>query len=104
MNPLTISAQFAAFTWFTEQEQNARKGRDEAMRFARQNWQAFLPLAHKGWGRLLLKIAGLSARKRAKRKPARAACCVSLRGAAPEPTSGYTRIPLPCLENPFSRN
>jgi hypothetical protein len=55
MEPVIVSAQFAAFTWF--QGRHAPAGNTEAMRFARANWRAFLPCAHKGLGRLLLRLA-----------------------------------------------
>ena len=57
MNPITVSAQLAAFVWFTERRQRARKDPAQAMCFARENWIRFLPLGHEGLGRLLLKIA-----------------------------------------------
>jgi hypothetical protein len=57
MNPLTVSAQFAAYVWFGEHQDNTGKTCAEAMRFARENWEVFLPLAQPGLGRLLLKIA-----------------------------------------------
>jgi len=60
MDPITISAQLAAFVWFTRGKTASRRAKArnvEAMRFARENWRAFLPLAHPGLGRLLLKIA-----------------------------------------------
>jgi hypothetical protein len=30
---------------------------DEALRFAEGNWAAFLPSAHEGWGKLLVRLA-----------------------------------------------
>jgi hypothetical protein len=53
---------FAAYVWFT-----SRKGEDaqtlkEAAAFARENWEAFLPCAHVGLGRLLYRIAGVKKR------------------------------------------
>jgi len=58
MKPLEIAAQFAAFAWYSEQRQApSRTTRAEAQRFSKQNWQIFLPVAHKGWGRLLLRVA-----------------------------------------------
>jgi hypothetical protein len=58
MKPLEIAAQFAAFTWYTEHRQApCRITQAEARRFSKQNWQIFLPVAHKGWERLLLRIA-----------------------------------------------
>jgi hypothetical protein len=58
MKPLQVAAQFAAFVWYT----NTRKApgritQEEARRFAQENWQAFLPIATEGLGRLLLRVA-----------------------------------------------
>jgi hypothetical protein len=96
MNPLTVSAQYAAFVWFTERPGNPCKNSAEALRFARENWQHFLPLAHEGLGRLLLKLARPSRRR--KRVPA---------GVVHAPFHDATASPLmpravPIL--PFSRN
>ncbi len=56
MNPTKISAQFVAYTWFIKhQGVNADAG--EAMRFARNHWLSFLSAAHRGLGRLLIRIA-----------------------------------------------
>ena len=55
MNPYVISAKFAAYVWY--QHQNPAKTSADAMLFARQNWNTFLPCSHKGLGRLLAKIA-----------------------------------------------
>jgi hypothetical protein len=55
MNPYVISAKFAAYVWY--QQQNPQKTSSDAMSFARQNWNTFLPCSHKGLGRLLAKIA-----------------------------------------------
>lgn len=58
MKPLEVAARFAAFTWFTGNCQAPRPTlQAEGRRFAKENWQAFLPVAHEGWGRLLLRIA-----------------------------------------------
>ncbi len=69
MNPLTVSARFAAFVWFQEQGENASKCAAEAHAFARDNWKQFLPVAHEGWGKLLLKVAGYKRRKKARLDP-----------------------------------
>jgi hypothetical protein len=56
MNPLKVCAQFAAYVWYSE----IREGRathEESARFARTNWSSFLPCAHEGWGRLLIRVA-----------------------------------------------
>jgi hypothetical protein len=56
MKPLEVAARFAAFAWYTDCRQG-RSTQQEARRFAKENWQAFRPVAHAGWGRLLLRIA-----------------------------------------------
>jgi len=56
MNPLTVSAQFAAYVWYTEVS-HGPKPHDEAVQFAQRNWASFLPSAHEGWGKLLLRLA-----------------------------------------------
>jgi hypothetical protein len=64
MNPLKVSAQFAAYVWYT----SARRGRAtraEALRFAEENWAAFRSCAPEGWGRLLLRVARARRRKNA---------------------------------------
>lgn len=57
MDPITVSAQFAAYMWFSRREKSAVVCRRAAMQFAHAHWEAFLPLAHKGLGRLLLRLA-----------------------------------------------
>jgi hypothetical protein len=57
MNPLKLSAQFAAYVWYAEVRQEARTTQDEALRFAEKNWRSFLPSADEGWGKLLLRVA-----------------------------------------------
>jgi hypothetical protein len=56
MNSLKVSAQFAAYVWYTETKPGTAT-RDEAVRFARENWVPFLSCAHEGWGRLLIRVA-----------------------------------------------
>ncbi len=56
MNPWKVSAEFAAFVWFSKK--NPEKTEDDASFFARKNWLAFFPCAHQGVGRLLIHIAG----------------------------------------------
>jgi hypothetical protein len=56
MHPLQVAAQFAAFTWYSEANPDAEQ--EDAAWFARTSWSDFLPVAHEGLGRLLLKIAG----------------------------------------------
>lgn len=56
MSPLQISAQFAAFLWYTNQPENVGKAAIDAHQFARLNWERFLPNAHEGLGKLLRRI------------------------------------------------
>ena len=63
MNPLKVSAMFAAYIWFTERNEGAATAEKEAVSFAQDNWKAFLPCAHKGLGRLLTRIAGVRLRR-----------------------------------------
>ena len=55
MDPLKLSAQFAAYMWYSRRVGAGREA--EASNFARRNWPKFLALAHAGLGRLLDKIA-----------------------------------------------
>ena len=57
MHPLKVSAQFAAFLWFTKGKRPSSKLNRDASRYARVNWSIFVPNAHDGIGRLLLKLA-----------------------------------------------
>jgi hypothetical protein len=60
MSPIKVSAEFAAFTWFANT--GVRKvTTEQALEFAHKNWAAFLPCAHEGLGRLLLRVAGPAA-------------------------------------------
>ena len=52
MHPLKVSAEFAAFTWFRHTHEE--ESREAAARYARINWDEFLPVAHEGLGRLLI--------------------------------------------------
>jgi hypothetical protein len=76
MHALKVSAQFAAFVWYRE-VRSTTASRAEAMRFARDNWVAFLPAAHEGWGKLLIRVAKLrpagarAGRPHARRAPKR---------------------------------
>jgi hypothetical protein len=54
MNPYVVSAQFAAYVWYSNE--NPEKSNEDAVSFARRNWSDFLPCAHKGVGRLLVKM------------------------------------------------
>ena len=55
MNPLIVSARFAAYVWYTKHYAPCRSR--QALAFAKMNWPTFMPLAHEGLGRLLNRIA-----------------------------------------------
>lgn len=58
MKPLEMSARFDAFIWYINNRRAPKPTlQAEAKRFSQENWQAFLPVAHEGLGRLLLRIA-----------------------------------------------
>ena len=58
MKPLEIAARYAAFAWYINYRQApSRTTQAEAQRFSNENWEAFLSVAHEGWGRLLLRVA-----------------------------------------------
>lgn len=58
MKPLEVAARFAAFSWYTNtRKAPSRTVQAEAKRFAKESWQAFLPVAHEGLGQLLLQVA-----------------------------------------------
>jgi len=69
MDAITLSAKFAAYTWFTECVRGNGAFPDEAAHFANENWEQFLTHADKGWGRLLARLAR-PARSRARRQSA----------------------------------
>jgi hypothetical protein len=68
MNPWKVSAQFAAFVWYSNRQTDKKAAATEAAQFAKDNWVAFLPYAHEGYGRLLIKIAKPRARKVRRRR------------------------------------
>jgi hypothetical protein len=63
MNPWKVSAQFTAFVWYSNRQTENKATVAEAAQFAKENWIAFLPYAHEGYGRLLIKIAQPKTRK-----------------------------------------
>jgi hypothetical protein len=70
MNPLKMSSLFAAYVWFTGHQGESAKAQKEVMSFARANWESFLPNAHEGLGRLLVRVAGVRKRRMLRRKKA----------------------------------
>ncbi len=68
MTPLQTAAQFAAYLHFLKAPGNAEKPRDDAHRFARTNWEKFLPAANSGLGQLLHAIAAPSPKRRPRSK------------------------------------
>jgi hypothetical protein len=63
MDAITVSAKFAAYTWFTETAAGKGASQAEAERFAEENWERFLACADGGLGRLLIQFS--------RRRPAR---------------------------------
>jgi hypothetical protein len=63
MDPYKVSARLAAYIWFSNRKGRTPVDLDEAVRFANDNWAAFLPCADEGIGRLLIRVAALD-RKR----------------------------------------
>jgi hypothetical protein len=62
MSPLQVAARFAAFVWYSSHRKAPERViREEAKQFAEQSWDAFLPIAQKGLGRLLLRVAEVPA-------------------------------------------
>jgi hypothetical protein len=55
MNARKVAAQFAAYAWY-EECRAGKPSQQETARFVRENWKAFLPIAHEGLGKLLLRI------------------------------------------------
>ena len=68
MKARKVAAHYAAYTWYQE-NRTAQQSPSDAIRFARENWIAFLSVADKGWGRLLIRIS--SERTKRHRRPAR---------------------------------
>jgi hypothetical protein len=58
MDPLKVSAQFAAYVWYCDHPGHEAPCERAAARFARANWPAFRSAAHEGVGRLLIEMAG----------------------------------------------
>jgi hypothetical protein len=63
MNPWKVSAQFAAYVWYLDRNTEKTDNQQEAARFAKDNWIAFLPYAHEGVGRLLIKVGAPRTRR-----------------------------------------
>ncbi|HVK18152.1 MAG TPA: hypothetical protein VM533_14505 [Fimbriiglobus sp.] len=69
MTPLQMSAQYAAYVWFRNQETNAGASNEDAHQFARLEWERFLPSAHEGFGRLLMRLTKKRARRKVRVRP-----------------------------------
>ena len=63
MERRTVAAHFVAFVCFLNRKTSKPATPEEAGRFARKNWEAFLPYADEGLGNLVTKISGRDARK-----------------------------------------
>jgi hypothetical protein len=68
MDARQVAAQFAAYVWY-ENTQQHEPSEAAKVRFANANWQAFLPVAPEGLGRLLIRVA--EGRKGAQRQRSR---------------------------------
>jgi hypothetical protein len=69
MQARKVAAQFTAYVWF-ENVRGTEASQEEKARFAKENWQPFMPVAARGLGRLLLKIAaGRSSKHRRPNQP-----------------------------------
>jgi hypothetical protein len=55
MKARKVAAQFTAYVWFENHE--AKASEEEKAQFTKADWKTFLPIAHEGLGRLLIKIA-----------------------------------------------
>ena len=95
MHPLVVAARFAAYVWFTKHPEHDGKTRKEGLQFARANWRRFLPCAHEGIGRLIVRVAT----SRARRKPHRRipALC------EPYSPSSWARVGLAVLSARITR-
>ena len=62
MDARKVAAKFAAYAWY-EENRAGQQSRNEAARFAEENWTIFLPVAHEGLGRLLMRIASPRAKR-----------------------------------------
>jgi len=66
MKARKAAAQFAAYTWYQE-NRTSQQSPSEAIRFAKENWTAFLSVADKGWGQLLIRISSEGAKRHGRR-------------------------------------
>lgn len=64
MTPLEVAARFAAIVWYWETVAPDLGTPEEARGFAREYWEAFLPVANEGVGKLLLRMAHVPPRKK----------------------------------------
>ena len=70
MTPTQISAQYAAYVWFTEQAENANATPAQAQEYARGHWKSYIEDAHEGLGRLLLDIVHTPAKPAVRKRNA----------------------------------
>ncbi len=56
MNPRKVAAHFVAFVAYLNRDGQKLATAEEAGRFARRNWPAFLPDSDDGLGRLLTEV------------------------------------------------
>jgi hypothetical protein len=83
MNPWKVSAQFAAFVWYSNRKTEEKATAAEAAQFAKENWIAFLPYAHEGYGRLLIRIARPGSTRGVRSRPGNCSDQSKLSGSTP---------------------
>jgi hypothetical protein len=66
MDPRQVSAKFAAYAWYSGLKDTTATTEEQAVQFASEHWSAFLPHAHEGLGRLLLRVAAGKQRSRSR--------------------------------------
>jgi hypothetical protein len=76
MKARKIAAQYAAYTWYQENHKN-QQCQSEAVRFAEENWTAFLSIAAEGWGRLLIRIASERGKRKSRQRRKQFGCLAS---------------------------
>jgi hypothetical protein len=76
MKARKVAAQYAAYTWYQENHKD-QQSQSKAVRFAKENWTAFLSVADVGWGRLLIRIASERAKHRGRQGRNRYRCLAS---------------------------
>ncbi len=69
MDPVKVAAQFAAYSWFKNQDPGRPKTEEDAVRYADEHWLAFVPGARARLGNTLLQLAEHVNAARRRRRP-----------------------------------